>query len=170
VPARPSPAPAWVGSRRAALRGLLLAPLCAALPASPARAKDYASAAELFEAIDRLQAELDARLLSFERGLPSARPLVASFRADHQRHRAERAELRRRLRLRRSMPPRPAGGNDLDLDRLRASQEALVYAHAEGLPALGDERAVDVMARHMVDLSRQLAVIDLWIEAEARRG
>jgi hypothetical protein len=29
---------------------------------------------------------------------------------------------------------------------------------------------VDTLARHMVDLSRHLTVIDLWIEAEESRG
>ena len=58
----------------------------------------------------------------------------------------------------------------LSLPALRRSQEALVYAHAEGLPAIGDALAVDRLARHMVELSRHLAVIGLWIDAEERRG
>jgi hypothetical protein len=41
-----------------------------------------------------------------------------------------------------------------------------VHAHAEGLPALRDRAAVDLLARHMVDVAAQLTVIDLWIEAE----
>ncbi len=45
-----------------------------------------------------------------------------------------------------------------------------MHAHAEGLPALGDAGAVAVLARHMVDASRHLTVIDLWIEAEDVRG
>jgi hypothetical protein len=54
-----------------------------------------------------------------------------------------------------------------DLEGLRAAQEALAYAHAEGLPALGDSFVVDALARHMVDLSRHLTVTQLWIEAES---
>lgn len=41
-----------------------------------------------------------------------------------------------------------------------------MHAHAEGLPALRDRAAVDLLARHMVDLAGQLTVIDLWIERE----
>jgi hypothetical protein len=58
---------------------------------------------------------------------------------------------------------------DPDLAGLRAAAQDLVHAHAEGLPALRDARAVDLLARHMVDEARHLAVVDLWVEAEANR-
>jgi hypothetical protein len=65
----------------------------------------------------------------------------------------------------------PAGTRGgLSLVALREAQQQLVHAHAEGLPALGDAGAVAVLARHMVDASRHLTVIDLWIEAEELRG
>jgi hypothetical protein len=54
----------------------------------------------------------------------------------------------------------------LGLRALRDAHQNLVHAHAEGLPALGDRAAVDLLARHMVDVAAQLTVIDLWIEAE----
>lgn len=84
--------------------------------------------------------------------------------------RAARERLRKRFGLPFASPPRPRVGDPVDLAALRAAQERLVYAHAEGLPALGDRLGVDTMARNMVDLSRQLTVIDLWIEAEGNPG
>ena len=41
-----------------------------------------------------------------------------------------------------------------------------MHAHAEGLPAIRDAAAVDVLARHMVDDARHLAVLQMWVEAE----
>lgn len=138
--------------------------------AARAEATEYASAAEVFEAVDRLEAGVDARLRALARALPAARPLVVSLLADHERHRSVRARLRRRLRLPAASSSGAEAAGGLDLEALRSAQEALVYAHAEGLPALGDPIAVDGMARNMVDLSRHLAVVGLWIEAEGQRG
>ena len=157
-------------SRRAILRGLVAGTL--AFLAWPRRsdATDYAGPEQVLDTVDRLEAGVGARLRAIAARLVSARPFVSSLLADHERHRAVRARLRRRLRLPASAPAREASGADAALDGLRASQEALVYAHAEGLPALGDASAVAAMARNMVDLSRHLTVIDLWIEGEASRG
>jgi hypothetical protein len=80
---------------------------------------------------------------------------------------AARARLRRRLGLPAYSAPPAAAPAAADLDGLRAAQEALVYAHAEGLPTVGDPFVVDALARHMVDLSRHLTVTQMWIEAEA---
>jgi hypothetical protein len=156
-------------SRRALLEQAALGAL--ALLAWPRRvdATDYRSAGEVFDAVDRLEADVGARLRAIAAALPSARAFVSSLLGDHERHRAVRLRLRRRLRL--PVPsPTPAAAPDIALDALRARQEALVYAHAEGLPALGDAGAVDAMARNMIDLSRHLTLIDLWIEAEGARG
>ena len=155
-------------SRRAFLRSGALVPL-PLVAFEEARAADYASAREALDAIDRLEADVETRLRSIAAALPGARPFVASVLADQRRHRAERARVRRRLGLAVPSPP-PPPSVERDLASLRAAQEALVYAHAEGLPALGDVWAVDVLARHLVSTARQLTVIDLWIEAEEARG
>ena len=153
--------------RRALLKAALLAPV-AVLAARSGWARDYSSAAEVFDAIDGLEADVAARLRGFQRSVPSSRGFVASVTADHARHRAARAGFRRRLGLTPSSAPSGgASAAEPDLEGLRAAQEALVYAHAEGLPALGDPFVVDALAHHMVDLSRHLTVTQLWIETES---
>jgi hypothetical protein len=126
--------------------------------------------AEVFDSVDRLEAEVLARLAALAKALPASGPFGASLAKDLARHRDGRLALRRRLRLSRAGPVPVPASDDASLDGLRAAAQALVYAHAEGLPALGDSRAVDAMARHMVDLSRHLTVVDLWIELEEARG
>jgi regulator of replication initiation timing len=120
--------------------------------------------------VDGLEAEVEARLRALGEAVPAARAFVSSALRDHERHRLERARLRRRLRLPAAPEERPQPAQPRSLALLRGAQEALVYAHAEGLPALGDAMAVETLAGHMVDLSRQLTVIDLWMEEEANRG
>ena len=112
------------------------------------------------------------RLAVIARATAGAQAFAGSVASDHARHRADRDKLRRRLKLPASSAPAPAPAAkpDLSLAALREAQQQLVHAHAEGLPALGDAGAVAVLARHMVDASRQLTVIDLWIEAEELRG
>ena len=152
-------------ARRALLKAVLLSPL--AVLAARSDARDYASAAEVFDAIDGLEADVAARLRALRLALASAGPFAASVLADHARHRAARARLRRRLGLPAASAPAAAALAAADLEGLRVPQEALVYAHAEGLPAVGDPFVVDALAQHMVDLSRHLTVTQLWIEAEA---
>jgi hypothetical protein len=160
---------ASTSDRRALLKAALAAPLAGLAPPA-ASAADYTSATEVLEAVDRLEDDVAARLRALSQSAPASRRLAASFLADLERHRAGRAELRRRLRLPPGGVPSEAVSRDASLDGLRAALEALVYAHAEGLPALGDAAAVASLARAMVDLSRQLTVVDLWIEREAERG
>ncbi len=150
--------------RRRLLKALALAPVAAAT--GRASATDYASAADVFAAIDRLEADVASRLAAIEARVPQAHAFAAAVAADHARHRAVRAGLRRRLGLTPPAPVEPRRGST-DLPALRQAQQDLVHAHAEGLPALGDTLAVDGLARDMVDLSRHLAVIDLWLESEA---
>lgn len=138
--------------------------------AARSEATDYASAAEVFAAVDRLEADVESRLRALAVALPSARAFADSLLQDHARHRRRRAALRRRLRLPAAAAGAAAAGDDPSLDGLRMAVEALVYAHAEGMPALGDAHAVDVMAHDMVDLSRHLTVVDLWVEQEQARG
>jgi len=154
--------------RRALLRALAAAP--AALAAAGARAADYASASEVFPAIDALEAEVGQRLRALSEAMPAARPLARSLLRDHERQRADREKLRARLGLPAGASLRARASDLLSLRALRASQEALVHAHAEGLPAIGNPIAIDRLARHMVELSRHLAVIDLWLEAEESGG
>jgi len=155
-------------SRRALLKAALLAPAAALAPR--ADATDYASAAEVFAAVDTLEADVESRLRALAAALPSARAFADSLLQDHARHRLRRAALRRRLKLNAAPEATAASGDDASLEALRAAVEALVYAHAEGLPALGDAHAVDVMAHDMVDLSRHLTLVQLWIEQEQARG
>jgi hypothetical protein len=157
-------------SRRALLSGALLSPPAALALAASVEATDYGSALEVFEAIDRLEADVAARLRAIRAALPSSSTFAEAVLATHVEHRRRRAELRRRLRLAAAPAAGEGVAEDRELAALRAAQQALVHAHAEGLPALGEPAAVAELARHMVVLSRQLTVIDLWIEAEQARG
>jgi len=128
----------------------------------------------VLDTIDRREVEVAGRLAAIARAIAGTQAFASSVASDHARHRADRDKLRHRLKLPAcSAPapaPAPAAKPDLSLAALREAQQQLVYAHAEGLPALGDAGAVAVLARHMVDASRELTVIDLWIEAEELRG
>jgi outer membrane murein-binding lipoprotein Lpp len=158
------------GGRRTFLTAAAAGPLVLA-GGSSAGAADYTSAAQVFASVERLEAEVDARLRAIEAALPGAVAFAASVRKDRARHRSERARLRRLLGLPSAAAEIPAPAEvAASLEVLRVSQEALVHAHAEGLPALGDRRAVDRLGAHLVDLARQLAVIELWIEQEEGRG
>lgn len=155
-------------SRRALLTAMAAAPLAAL--AARVDGRDYGSAAEVFAAIDRLEADLDARLAGLSRALPAAAPFAGSVRADHERHRRARAALRRALRLapaREDPPPPPVRAT---LGEMRTIAQDLVHAHAEGLPALRDAAAVDALARDMVEDARHLAVLEMWLEAEDAGG
>jgi hypothetical protein len=154
--------------RRDLLKAVALAPL--ALPALEAAATDYASATEVFEAIDRFEAEAAARLRRIARERGGARAFTGSALADHERHRAVRVHHRRRLGLGSATTPGSDESPDPSLDGLRAAQEALVYAHAEGFPVLGDSLAVHDLMANMVDLARHLAIVDLWLEKEESLG
>jgi hypothetical protein len=156
--------------RRRFLRGAAASPLALLARPTAAGATDYATASDVLDAIDRLEAGVDGRLAAIARAVAGADTFARSVTADHARRRAERERLRRRLRLAPSTPPVPSSEPDVSLAGLREAQQQLVHAHAEGLPALGDAGAVDRLARHMVDGSRHLTVIDLWIEAEEERG
>jgi hypothetical protein len=156
-------------ARRAALKAVLAAPLVALVPRADAR--DYTSAGEVLAEIDRLESDLDARLGGVAATFPAAAAFAASVRADHERHRRARATLRRRLRLTDAAPlsgPGPAGR--ATVDALRALTQDLVYVYAEGLPAIKDAQAVDILARHMVDDARHLAVLQMWMETEQPGG
>ena len=128
-------------------------------------------AAAALAAIERLERDVDARLAAVVRAVPAARAFAAGVARDRARHRAERADVLRWLGL---GPPavieheEPPG--DASLEGLRTAQQALVHAHAEGLPALGDARAVHRLGAHLVDLARHLAVVELWTEMEEDRG
>ena len=156
--------------RRALLRTAVLAPLAVVLRPQEAAATDYASAGAAFAAIDALEAEVVLRLRGLEQSGAAARAFATSLKGDHEAHGREREGLRARLGLGARGASKPTVDDALDLEALRAAQEKLTYAHAEALPALADAQAVQVLARHLVDLSRHLALVGLWIEAEERRG
>jgi hypothetical protein len=157
-------------NRRALLGTLLGVPGAGLALVTTAEATDYASALEVFAAVDRLEADVELRLRALAEASPGAKPFAVSALADHERDRSARARLRQRLGLPEASGARADASDLTSLDALRKAQEALVHAHAEGLPALGDPFAVQVLAGHLTDLSRHLAVIDLWIESEASRG
>ena len=155
--------------RRRFLRGAAAAPLvCLGRPAA-VRATEYASASEVLDTIDRREVEVAGRLAAIARAIAGAQAFADSVASDQAGHRPDRDKLRHRLKLPASSAPAPPPP-DLSLAALREAQQELVHAHAEGLPALGDAGAVAVLARHLVDASRQLTVIDLWIEAEELRA
>lgn len=142
----------------------------AALAPRAGLARDYTSAAEVLDTIDRLAVEVDAALSAIAAAVPGARPFAASVRADHVRERSDREAIRARLHLAASPAGAAPASPPTSLDALRSTQQELVHAHAEGLPALDDPAAVQVLARHMVEASRRLTVIDLWLELEAERA
>ena len=152
--------------RRVLLRAMALL----ALAPRTARARDYTSAAEVLDTIDRLSGEVEASLSAIANAVPGAQPFATSARADHVRERAGRDAIRGRLRLSKATPRAPAASPPTSLDALRSLQQELVHAHAEGLPALDDAAAVQALARQMVQAARRLTVIDLWIELEAERA
>ena len=55
------------------------------------------------------------------------------------------------------------------LERLRTALEHLMHAHAEGLPALARGASVQRLAEHMIDISRMLTIVDLWLDEEDER-
>ena len=128
-------------------------------------ARDYASAAEVLSEIDRLETDLDLRMAALGVAVPTAAALARSVRADHERHGATRAALRRRLGLGAPASAAVAAG-PVTLAALATLAQDLVHAYAEGLPAIGEDAAVDVLARDMVDDARHLAVLQMWAEAE----
>jgi len=151
--------------RRALLKALAAAAL---VPPSSARAREYAFPSEVLDEIDRLAAEVDARLTALAAAVPGAGAFTRSVASRHAAHRRERDALRARLG---AGHPRvgPVPSVTTDLAELRTALQDLVHAHAEGLPALGNPEAVDLLARHMVERAGQLTVVDLWIDAEANR-
>jgi len=152
-------------------RALLRATGLLALAPRAAQARDYTSAGEVLDTIDRLAGDVEAALSAIADAVPGAQPFAVSVRADHVRERADRDAIRARLRLPEAPPPgAPAAPASSSLDALRSTQQELVHAHAEGLPALDDAAAVHALARHMVEAARRLTVIDLWIELEAERA
>lgn len=157
-------------ARRRVLRGLLAAPLMAL--AARVGARDYTSAAEVLAEIDRLENDVDARLSAWSEAVPASAAFARSVRADHERHRASRTVVRQRLRLAAAGLPSSAkpARSSLTLAQVQAVAQELVHAYAEGLPAIADARAVDALARGMVDDARHLAVLQMWSEAEEARG
>jgi hypothetical protein len=148
-------------TRRGVLRAAAAWP--AAALALPADARDYGDAAELFAAVEALAANAEQRLEALSRVYPPARRFAASARADLARHRKERARLSGRAA---AAPARPDPVEEpASLSRLRAVLADLMHACAEGLPALRRQESVRRLGEHIVDLSRLVTIVDLWIAA-----
>jgi hypothetical protein len=138
--------------------------------APPARAADYASAAEALDAIDAFEVDVERYCLRLAHVAPAARPMLSSFARDRERHREHRRRLRERLGVSPASSAAASEAPSAALDVVREAQSALVYAHAESLPTLNDAVGVGLVMGDMVDLARHLTLFDLWIEAEAARG
>jgi hypothetical protein len=122
-------------------------------------------------ALDAMEARSETVEAALQDLAHNSRPFgrgAASFLADLRRHRQDRARVRKLLGLLpphvETPPPKTATLTDL-----RAAQQELVFAHAEGIPALGSPAAASVIVLDLVDVARHLAVIDSWIEAGASR-
>jgi hypothetical protein len=144
-------------------------PVSGSTGSAVAEAASYASAEEAFAALELLQVDVETRLRALEGG--PGRAFAASLLRDLDRHRLERETLRRE----RGLEPRPRVASapadpGSALEDLRAAQEKLTYALAEALPVLDPPRAVRMLARQMVDLSRHQTLVGLWVEAEELRG
>jgi hypothetical protein len=152
-------------TRRVVLKALAALPALLLVPR--AHAREYQGPQEALDAIDALAGGVDARLLALAEALPSSRSLVASLRADLAQHAEDRARFRERngWGAPAAVARSPVAG-PRSLARLREQIQDLAHAHAEGLPALGEAEVVQRLAEHMVDVSRHLTVIDLWIEGE----
>jgi hypothetical protein len=165
------PPSASTGSgRRRLLEAAGFLPAALLLPAR-SEATDYASAAEALRAVEDLAAEVAARLSALASRFTAARAFAESLLRDQARHRTERDRVRSLLRL--EAPPPRAGAapaDALDLEALKSAQQKLTYALAESLPVLGRAPVVRTLARQMVDCSRHLTLVGLWIEAEERRA
>lgn len=125
--------------------------------AAPVAGRGDTGEGPALDAIDTLSAEAAVRLAAIAVAWPRAAAFASSASADLARHRHER----RAEQARAPKPEQPAS-----LPRLRAALEALMYAHAEALPAIANRSMVRRLAEHMVDLSRLLTVVDLWLESE----
>src|SRR5262249_57173006 len=97
---RPALPSAFTSSRgrRAVLEGLAAAPLLALWAPAAARAADYASAADVFAAIEAGEAAGAERLRALPGALPPARPVASSRPPGPPRHTAPPARHRARLR------------------------------------------------------------------------
>lgn len=167
----PMPPSASTGSgRRRLLKAAGLLPAALILPAR-AEAADYASAEAALQAVEGLAAEVVARLQSLAAGVAAARAFAGSLMRDQTRHRNERDRVRNLLGMAAVPAPRVAPPEDaLDLEALKGALEKLTYALAESLPVLGRAPAVRTIASQVVDSSRHLTLVSLWIEAEERRA
>ena len=117
---------------------------------------------------------------------PLVIPMLARLKLDHMEQEPAPEPPPEKSRKKKEPPPKPPtptmGGVMVmlavaiptlifGLDGMEFTLPALVaLANAEGLPALPDAAAVDLLARHMVEESRHLTVIDLWIADEERRA
>ncbi len=167
----PMPPSAYTGNgRRRLLKAAGLVPAALLLPARTG-AEDYASAAAALRAVEELAAEVVARLQSLAARVAAARAFAESLLRDQARHRIERDRVRSLLGIGAETAESVAPpGDALDLEALKDAQQKHTYALAESLPVPGRAPAVRTIAHQMVDCSRHLTLVGLWIEAEERRA
>jgi hypothetical protein len=127
---------------------------------------------DTFPSADAALDAMDARSLTVEASLEALRldsaPLrkgATSILADLRRCRQNRLAVRRLLGLL-PVAPSPSAPKSTSLRDLRAAEQDLVFAHAEGIPVLGNPRAVSLLVPDLLDVARHLALVDLWLEEE----
>lgn len=150
-------------------RSTLKALLGLGFVARTAAGEEYASAGAALDAIEGRSESVEAVLRALRGESEPLRKGFSSFLEDYRRHRQDRAALRRTFGIPPAREARPEP-KAVTLRDLRAAVQELVFAHAEGIPALGSGRAVTVIGGHLLDVARHLAIVDLWLEPEAGLG
>lgn len=164
---------AWAGSemaRRDLFAGVsALAALHALGSVSPVDvlARDYVSAGEALDDLDRLASLCAMRLEAVRRDRHEADLLVSRFLSSLNEQRKTLDDVRRRFALP-GPPDSPPVTEEIDssLPDLRQALDDLMIGYAESLPAYGDAAVVSRLALDMVAVSRLRTVIDLWVVAE----
>jgi len=130
-------------------------------------ARDYVSAREALDDLDRLASACVVRLEAVRRDRPNAEVLVTRFLSTLEAQGKTLDEMRRRFALP-GPPDSTALKEEVDsaLPDLRQALDDLMIGYAESLPAYEDAAVVSRLAVDMVAVSRLRTVIDLWVVAE----
>lgn len=123
---------------------------------------------ERIDALDALELEVRARLAALPEDRGGA--LASSALRTLARLRHERSRLRRSLGLLPARPAATAPERDPDLEALRAALSDLTFAHAAAVAAVSDSEATGRLVEHLRQVAALLAVVELWIDEELRRG
>ena len=104
------------------------------------------------------------------RHVPGGAAPSRSVLADHERQRAERERLRRRLGLAVGRARAGRRADDLRFERSARRRRRWCTPTRRACPPSATPRPWTAWRAHMVELARHLTVIDLWIDAEESRG